>query len=408
MRSVISLVAHAAVLSSALLAQRTLVVDSANGPYRDIQSAVNAAASGDIVLVTGGGSYAGATIARGLSLLVRGSYLTSGLTITNLAQGERVTLKGLRFQDIAPYVGSQPTVCSNCAGTIHLDDVQSSGSRHGPALTIENCRHVTVSNSNVSAGATMTALVPVMRPFAGDVGIRCTNSSLLLANSMAFGWPVTITVPYHHIGNWSGLVATNARVVIAESRLSGAAAYCSGVCSPTGAPTPACIATTSTLAIGGAGTTLVAGQWVGFSPWCPTCGPGPAALASDAATTILRDPSSTLDISGGQVTLQSIATVTATGAAPGRIASCTLTYPTLVPSATFASFPGGPLATDPIGIWLDLPMAVQIDVGMVAGRRTVPVPVPQFFPIGLPASFQSVLLWNATLYVSTPATVALW
>ena len=108
-----------------LHAQRTLVVDSNNGPYRTIQSAVDAAAVGDIVLVRRG-TYQGALITKGLQLLNTpgvGVTISTELVIKNIKQGERVAIKGFRMEG----TGKRSVQCSNCVGTVHLEGIDGGG-----------------------------------------------------------------------------------------------------------------------------------------------------------------------------------------------------------------------------------------------------------------------------------------
>ncbi|MCC6672650.1 MAG: hypothetical protein IT458_16415 [Planctomycetes bacterium] len=398
-------------------AQRTWRVDAGGGAgsdYRTIAEAVAAASQGDTIVVRSAGDILDVTIAKALTLVSESATpvtLTAGLTITGIPGGRRMVVKGFVLRPSGPYYqGGRPIVCRGSAGTIHLERIQNGGSMDGPALRVEECAQVTVGESQLDAGATYYGWFGGMRFTGAGPGITCRNSALLLVRTRARGL-ATVQGAAGGVwyGPWGGLIAEGSRVVVAESEVAGGAGACllaGTFCFPTTWPTPAIEARGSRLVLAGAGTHYLGGGIVGFG--CTTCGAPAQGVNADGATTILRDPASTGTIAGGQVTTQPVAAMVASGAGPGGTASCTLHWPQSAPCATLVSFPGGPMPIDPIGIWLDPAMAILIDVGTVAGSRTTQVPIPPFFPIGLPAAFQSVVLVQGALVLSTPATTVLW
>jgi hypothetical protein len=121
------------------VAQTTWIVDSLNGPganFTDLQSAVNAAANGDRILVRGNGIVSGSGIAsylcptidaKGLDIIGTGSlpaFLAGLLIIRNLAPNQRVVLSSLALGYSPSFSGGLTSFAiqaSNNRGTIILD-----------------------------------------------------------------------------------------------------------------------------------------------------------------------------------------------------------------------------------------------------------------------------------------------
>jgi len=120
-------------LSATAFAQETWVVDTALGPgsdFSDIQSAVDVASSGDVVLIRAG-AYDGFQIdGKGLTLSADGdvTIIVNGFglhpRITNTLPSQTCVLRGLSFVAVLSYYGSGRTL--------------EASSTHGPIL-VEDC-----------------------------------------------------------------------------------------------------------------------------------------------------------------------------------------------------------------------------------------------------------------------------
>src|SRR5262245_60159975 len=120
------------VLAASLSAQTTWIVDASNGPgtsFTSIQSAVDAAAAGDVILVRTG-TYAGFSVSKGVRILGTPSFTVgSSLSFTPIqipgvpanetfVLANAVVAPGVLFVN-APFVSVQ-----NASGHVHLQNVQ--------------------------------------------------------------------------------------------------------------------------------------------------------------------------------------------------------------------------------------------------------------------------------------------
>jgi hypothetical protein len=146
---------------TAPLSAGVLVVDAAGGPGTDftsLQSAADAAASGDMLLVRSG-DYGGLLIdGKALSVVAdAGADVSVAFTaplqmteVRNLAADEDVLLQGLRLREIpmmptfTPY---EACFVHDCAGTVWLDDC--SVEFGAPALLVRDCVRVIVAGGSL-------------------------------------------------------------------------------------------------------------------------------------------------------------------------------------------------------------------------------------------------------------------
>ncbi|MEM7205705.1 MAG: hypothetical protein AAF628_35960 [Planctomycetota bacterium] len=183
-------------------AQTTLIVDqSGGGAFTEIQPAIDAAHPGDIVRVLPGARpYLGFRVTKRLSVLGSGSVQITGsavpgalatFDVRNLAPGDTVVVRGFREAYSSPYI--QGLLVQNCAGAVHLSDLQVR-----PFVTVRNCAQVSVDDCTLEAVQVTASDVL----FAGtssrgyaDVMCGCTIHALIL------GRGVRATVAG---GNWQG------------------------------------------------------------------------------------------------------------------------------------------------------------------------------------------------------------
>jgi len=195
------LVALAPALASAQNAN-VLVVDVAGGAgsaFTDIQTAINAAASGDIVLVRAG-SYSAISIqAKSLSVVAdAGAVVTVFGTsrIGALTTDQRVEVKDLQFTNLqvvgAP--STPPLVITSCAGVVWLEHVDSTAqigyfTQQIPGLLVTDCASVALMRC--------TALGMPNGPFGNPgtaPGLSATSSTLAIFDGTFQGSPAPPSV----------------------------------------------------------------------------------------------------------------------------------------------------------------------------------------------------------------------
>ncbi|MBL9076629.1 MAG: hypothetical protein JNL08_03945 [Planctomycetes bacterium] len=141
-------------LAPTLAAQQTLLV----GPgqtFATIQAAINAAASGDTVLVVGGSHAGPFDIDKPLQLVgaggtIQGTGLT-GFQVHDLAAGEAVVIRGFHLNNSTV----SPILIENCAGPVTVHDVGNPGGLTGWAVVILNSAQVHVARVRINT-ATVT------------------------------------------------------------------------------------------------------------------------------------------------------------------------------------------------------------------------------------------------------------
>jgi hypothetical protein len=154
-----------------------------NGSGTALQSAIDAAASGDTVLVHGG-SYAACTIAsKALTLVAEPSLsmTVAGLRVANTTAGQRVVVAGVRV--VAPAVTAVTAspdciVLDQCAGSVRLESMQASLTtpNGNPALRVSGSSDVALIDCNLTGSdGVASTLSPFTALFAG-AGVTATNS----------------------------------------------------------------------------------------------------------------------------------------------------------------------------------------------------------------------------------------
>lgn len=111
-----------------------LLVDAASGPFFDIQSAVDASANGDVVLVRAGVYPEFAVVARSIAVAAdtgANVFVQGAIRARNVGSGQTVVFSGLRSQgDLTDTTQRSGLRVSDCAGSIRVQNCEFSG---GPA-----------------------------------------------------------------------------------------------------------------------------------------------------------------------------------------------------------------------------------------------------------------------------------
>jgi hypothetical protein len=374
--------ALACFFASALSAQRTWIVDVFGGPgsqFTDIQSAVDAATAGDVVLIRPGASSfnVGFTVSKGITIMPErrawGVSITTDIIVRGIPAGERLMLKRLGG------FNSASIRIENNAGTVVVEKCQPS--LQGGQVFIRNSRSVILNEG-------------------GALGIRVDSSFVTINRGL----------------NSTGLAAdpalwvSRAIVVFGNSILVGSRANYDGIrCVVVFPPGDAISGHDSVLHLG-AGTTLRAGTLAISGGPCPPIFLQ-AATINGQNITVIRDPATTL-----------------VGPVQGSVTVTTQPYPTLdgivadevhgrmdfdligapgAPTALMASLPADPVLT-PFGIqWTNLHAYLVAGAGMVdaTGHWRTSMTLPLAYPLGQPMVFQSIVLDPQGLFWSTPSVI---
>lgn len=152
----------------ALAPTDVLDVDAVQGPYFEIQAAIDAAQSGDVVRV-GPGDYASIHISgKGLTLLGTGAVgdvrVAGKVHIEAVPVGETVVVEGLRA-DLGPVIHPAGLFVDRCLGSVRVARCEFIGDHHGGAW-ISHSHDVTLHDVVALASPTLS------RP-AGGAGLNC-------------------------------------------------------------------------------------------------------------------------------------------------------------------------------------------------------------------------------------------
>jgi len=163
-----------------------LVVDAAGGPGTDftgLQAAIDAATSGDVLLVRSG-TYDGITIdGKGLVIVADtgatvdvGPDLFSNSVVKNLPAGQTVALRGLSFDSFWPIAGGDLLVgftlhLHDCAGAVWVEDCTVVSGQ--PSLRVEGCADVTL------VGCGLTGFGTTFNPAGSGCEIVSSTASIV-------------------------------------------------------------------------------------------------------------------------------------------------------------------------------------------------------------------------------------
>lgn len=363
--------------ASALPAQQTWIVDpSGTGNFTDLQVAINTAASGDTLLLRGGGHYVGNyTWAKHLALV-----------------GEPPQRPRIDYVDLPLAPASSARIMA-----VDLGSVNSSVPFSLEDVTLDACyvnRTFASLHRCTVAHLVPSALVSGLRVTAGEVVV--TDSTLY--GGRAFAWQ---TLFCHVLGGPPAVAVTDGEIWLSDSTLVGAPPQmvsCSGGLQL--APASAAISLN-----GASGATA----WITRSS--VTAGSGAAAMAISSGSSFYYDvwtqfsPAQTAGTQRFQPATQ------AQGAPPGGAIICTAATLPGQPAAMAASLGHHPASSFP-GIsgsaFIDPGAFVVLGIGFadIFGELSATIPLPATAPRGLSITVQAASTSPAgVLQAAIPVTV---
>ena len=381
--------------SAAAVAQKTWIVDAAGGPgtnYKDLPAAVQAASSGDVLLIRSG-SYKPATITKGLRLLGESGATISTAPTTSLNEvplrvdrlpaGQVCVVQGLSIQGRSGFTVLQ---LSDNSGSVVLRNLTLgySAGVGDHTLKIERCKAVHVPNCTASMGATI---------LQSTVAIAASSFSRKTASFPINGSMVAIYVASSNL-DLIGVQATGQSGVhpylISRVALS---------------------AVGSKIRILGDATSVY--QPGAFNPLSVSL----PALQGQMGSTLEIDPRVTLKSTGtaakhvgfSQVRSRRIPILATSGGALGSSVVVDLWSPPKDLFAVFASLPGTPVDLPPLGrAWFSPSLMIPMGSGAQGAtgqwRRVLPVPNNPALR-GLPVLWQSVTGSVSSIELSNPSVV---
>jgi hypothetical protein len=352
--------AQLVLLTTAITAQRTWIVDALGGPgshFKDLPPAIQAASAGDTVLLRPG-EYLPAPITLGLRLVAElgavvrtdQSFPPESLHLRDLPAHQTLTIQGLRI------LGTTGPVLqlTDCRGVVVLDGVHANhGSSSAPAaIAISGCDAVTLRACDTAGGLNVaTSTVAIHQSSI----VRGGNTILIFA-----------TLPAIH--------ATRSRLELSHTHAKGQDGFV-----PYNMAQPAVQGTAARITVRGLATTVLE---AGLDQQTQV-----PALRADPQSTLLLDPSVTLipknRASGhfgfGSVASRRLPALAVADAARGGRLDITVHSPAHDAFALFLGAPSAPIEIPQLGdLWLDPALLVFLGAGIQGAteRTIVPIDVP--------------------------------
>lgn len=373
-------------LGVVLPAQRTWIVDAANGPgtdYTDVGPALAAAAHGDVVVVRAG-VYAFATTSKGVRMLgrgmpvLRGASPTDSFVVRGVPAGQTFVMQGFTLDGQDPTVPIPPPApplrIEKCAGLVHLLEVAvHEPSRFDTSIRID--------------GSTVTMQRCMLAPGPSVTDGRLSASACTILGINYPPGPVT-----HGVSAIRSVVELSQCVAVGGDAL------------PHFPPGAAVSAAESIVILRGDATSIFRGG-VSATQFPALRGHGTSAL--------LRDPAVTL-VGGAwyfplEVTRR-LPCLLANGGALGTTLDADLHSPAGDPFLLFASWPIQPVILPPYGErWLDLPallLATGIQNSTEHWKQSWPLPADPRL-LGLTLALQALSGPSPTAELSNPAVVVI-
>lgn len=359
------------VASTIATAQRTWIVDAANGPgtdFRDLPAAFLRVADGDTLLVRKG-NYKTFKTSKAVRLLgvpgvrVLGTNsLDGGITISSIPAGKTFTLKNVSISGSSFLIGGGLITIQDCAGHVVLDNVEATDPKTtapGPALNLRRAKAVTLNNSRCITGLT------------------ATDCTLMATGSVFTGRNAQVSFPFP-ISGTPAIAAVSSTLVLGQCVAQGGNGLDRQINGLAASP--------ATRTVGGA--LVIAGD-NNSSFQAGRIGVQQAAIPAvqGSSGNLLIDPSVTLVPFGNGpafdgFTLTSrrrLASLTATGVAPGGTLRSELFSPQGHTTVLFASLAANPVLVPALGqLWLDPGSLLLLDVGLQdrTEHRRVSTPIP--------------------------------
>jgi hypothetical protein len=365
--------AAAVVLSCALAAQSTWIVDaSGSGNFLDLPPAIAAAQPGDLVLVRPG-SYSPATIGIGIRVVgAPGAGIVSRLpalpylVVDGIPAGQTCVVRGFEFWNVVLQV-------RNCRGQVHLEDLAQRS-----RIEVQGSSAVSLLRVDAAGG------VPLSVVDSSAVLVLCD-----LRAGSGLGFP-------HH-----AVVVERSTVLLSQTSLHGGFDF-TGIGAGSGVEL-----VSGGLVVAGDASTVIAAGGTRSIPM-----PTPAILARSG--TILIDPQVQLAPSfGGMAIAGAAAVITAqVPAVVAEVTAQTLSVHTRATAGDLALVLVGlapqPVSSTPFGdLWLDAgSVPLQFQQVPPSGALTTSLPLPPL-PQGLLATFQAVIARGNQVLLSTPVSMTL-
>ena len=320
--------------------------------------------------------YSGFNVSKGISIICPergGGYrVTSDVIVRQIPSGERLVLK--RYVGF----GASSLVIENNTGTVFVEKCQTG--LQGGELIIKQSSAVAVNEVYGLGARIESSYVTFNRCFNGsglapDPLLRVNNSIVVFGNSILLG-----------------------------SRANYNLALCQVVSPPGDA-----IAGYDSLLVLGAGTTLIGGRLNVSGGSCPPVSMEAAAIRGSNVR-VIRDPTATLGIVTGTVTVQNAPQPTLDGVVGDELAG-RMDFDLWAASGSAAALVAS-LPTEPVNSvfgfqWANLAAHVVPDVGVTdaTGHRKVSFNFPTAYPLGQPMVFQSLVLGPTGPQWSTPSAI---
>jgi len=385
--AVVCLVAAVTLHSSALAQKKTWVVDAGGGgDFRTLQEACDKASPGDTIFVKGG-TYAGATCAKGVRVLGQSLPQIQGMTVRDLPAGSEFVAKGL-------YMTGELVLLQN-KGRIHLESLLRQGipvPPFRPGFTISESALVSVARCTVGPGTT---------------GVSIRGSTVYLTETTAYGASATTFVT--STSATPAMSCAGSHVVIAGGIVAGGSGSYDFQRGPT-PPAPAIVLNSGELTVAGdSSTRIVAGsvpQYNNFS--------APAILTASGKLTVGKTVTLQGTNAGGvggsvSPTFLTIPTLGGQGAGPGGQLPVDAFGPAGSTSVLYVGMPGGRTPFVLGDIWLDTRTLLFVSSKTIpnTGHLVQNFQVPQKLRSGTTLAFQAVNVNGQTARLSTPLTLIL-
>ena len=367
-----------ALLALPAAAQRTWVVDAANGAGADFVSLAVALADariadGDVLLVRAG-VYDPIATAKGVRILGQGGVTiavaapqtaTSAVTVQTVPAGRTFTLSNVRVEhDCGSSRGA--ILVQQPVGAVHFEDVHTQGIGY-PTWLQPQCQSVSINRAALFTWNRGTV--------RGGGGIH-VNSSTVVLNALAADGLDGTDLGIRIIPCTPALRAWSSTVLLAQTDLRGGGG--GGNSGPCPGMLTALVSGASEVRLAGTSANVVAAGVSLFGPATPAIRLDDATLVYDPAVRLVGSQGGSTIDGNGTVGARSLAFPSAAGAPLGGTVQTAVFSPP-GEAVFFALSVPTPGQATPLGaLFLDLGAMVPLFVGLQngAGMTALPIPVP--------------------------------